>query len=166
MLGSWFHATGEIGWFHASTFQPVTTPTDLWHLRVTKALVDDHAPHQCGVLQLPAHLALHLNEFKVHVVPLHIDHTQHCLHGNLSYLTLTPVDAAQDMARSSVALTRQHKKTQLSALALRSGNPAENLKSEPYSIDLASSVRNLTIVITWVWSWRHNTPPSESSCQV
>ena len=52
----------------------------LFHLRVRHVLVDDDAAHELRVLEAAAHLAVHLDQVEVDVLPLHVRHGQHGVH--------------------------------------------------------------------------------------
>ena len=55
----------------------------LGHLRVGEVLVHNDAAHQLSLVKAPAGLALHLDQVKVHVMPVQIGHRQDRLHSNL-----------------------------------------------------------------------------------
>ena len=65
----------------------------LWHLWVAEILIDDDSFDKGRLLQFPSDLTLHLDQFKVNVLPLHVCHAQDGLHSYLCHLTLTTIDA-------------------------------------------------------------------------
>lgn len=64
----------------------------LGHLRVAELLVYDDSLDELGVLQLASHLALHLDQLKVHVLTVHVRHSQDGVHCNLRHLSVAAVD--------------------------------------------------------------------------
>lgn len=74
------------------------TPTSayLGHLRVAELFVDDDSLDELRVLQLASYFALHLDELKVHILPLHVGHGEDGVHCDLCHLSVAPVDASRD----------------------------------------------------------------------
>lgn len=64
----------------------------LGHLRVAELLVYDDSLDELGVLQLASHLALHLDQLKVHVLTVHVRHRQDGVHRDLRHLSVAAVD--------------------------------------------------------------------------
>lgn len=64
----------------------------LGHLRVAEFLVNDNSLDELCVLQLASHLALHLDELKVYILPVHVSHSEDGIHCDLSHLSVAPVD--------------------------------------------------------------------------
>lgn len=64
----------------------------LGHLRVAELLVNYDSLDELCVLQLASHFALHFDELKVHILPLHVGHSEDGIHCNLCHLSVAPVD--------------------------------------------------------------------------
>mmetsp|Transcript_32272 Transcript_32272/g.79948 ORF Transcript_32272/g.79948 Transcript_32272/m.79948 type:complete len:351 (+) Transcript_32272:698-1750(+) len=64
----------------------------LGHLRVRHVLVDDDAAHEARVLQLAAHLAVHLDEVEVDILAIEVSDSEHGIDGDLRHGAVRAVD--------------------------------------------------------------------------
>ena len=69
--------------------------TYFWHLWVTHVFVDDHALHQCSLLQFSPDFPIHLDQFKVHIPTFQVCYGENSFHCNLCHMALTTVDAGE-----------------------------------------------------------------------
>lgn len=59
---------------------------------MAELLVNDDSLDELCVLQLASHFALHLDELKVYILPLHVSNSEDGIHCNLCHLSVATVD--------------------------------------------------------------------------
>lgn len=64
----------------------------LGHLRVAEFLVNNYSFDELRILQLASHFALHLDQLKVNIFPLHVRNCEDGIYCDLSHLSVAPVD--------------------------------------------------------------------------